>query len=130
MGSFLFLLRNDTEVVRLVLSNGANVNESFSMKSTENESINWSPLMLAIERQNLEVVQLLLEKGCDYNQAVRGQTPLEYAVVVTQNAELVKLIMSWIDSKEQKERVVVNLSNRRFFRFFLLSSVFFVLLSF
>jgi Ankyrin repeats (3 copies) len=65
-----------TEVARLLLDNGAQVNQG--------DGIHWPPLYRAVYRHDAETVNLLLARGakftwgCDF-EARAGQTPLQFA---------------------------------------------------
>lgn len=64
-GHFLVVsasLKGDLELVKLLLENGADVDEVNSIDST--------PLNIAAQIGNLELVKLLLEKGANVNKSI------------------------------------------------------------
>merc|ERR1712100_21540 len=73
-----------TEIAKLLLENGAKVNQA----DTEGRT----PLNEAAEQGHTEITNLLLKKGADPNNIARksdGSTPLHYAA----NAEIAKLLL-------------------------------------
>ncbi|XP_051172785.1 putative ankyrin repeat protein RF_0381 [Leptopilina boulardi] len=91
-------LNNDNmQVVKLLLQNGANVN--VTRNSTEN-----SPLHLAIIKNNIEILQLLLEKNVRLNVVNKEKkTPLHIAID-QQNEEFVKLLLDKGADTEFKDK--------------------------
>ena len=74
-------LRGQTEVVKMLLEKGADVNA----KNTKG----WTALMIASLRGQTEVVKNLLEKGADVNAKDEdGKSALKHAI----NNEIIKLL--------------------------------------
>ena len=62
-------------------------------KLTDNEEINVDyPLHFAIEANNREIVQLLIEIGADINRNIGGKVPLEVAIEKGHN-DIVDLLL-------------------------------------
>ena len=83
-----------TPIVRILLENGANVNDPLIPSKREN------PLHLAVKNQDVETTQLLLEWQADVNIQFfpLGQTPLLGAVKrpsADQSAEITKLLFEY-----------------------------------
>lgn len=86
---------NRTEFSMQLIQNGANVNEECKDGRT--------PLILAIENKNFDVVQILLEKGAKVNVKDKfNMTPLQYAINWG-NLEVVKLLMSNSNNSPDKD---------------------------
>lgn len=78
------VINNETEIVKFLIANGADVNKLDGFKMT--------CLMWAANNQNIELVKLLLENGADKNaQDNRGMTALKAAEKV-KNAEIIELL--------------------------------------
>ncbi|MGD8367772.1 MAG: ankyrin repeat domain-containing protein [Desulfobacterales bacterium] len=66
----------DTSLAELLLKKGASVNEA----ATEGRLAGYTPLMMAVDRDSLEVVRFLVENGADVNaRAADGATALSKA---------------------------------------------------
>ncbi|OMI17612.1 ankyrin repeat domain-containing protein [Leptospira weilii] len=76
---------NDLSGVRRYIEAGADVNSTF---------IGPSPLYVAIDNVNVEIVRLLLEKGADTNEKniFYGKSPLDLAIE-NENIEIVRLLL-------------------------------------
>ena len=80
----LSIYRNNNEVAKYLLENGASINENSPMGS---------PLMAAIVKGNNEMATLLLDKKADVNTAdANGTTALIYAVQFSNTALITKLL--------------------------------------
>jgi len=81
----LAIHKESSEVVKLLLDKGANINDA--------DRNGFTPLHHAIDKGNSEVVQLLLDRGANINDADRnGFTPLHQAIDKG-NSELVQLLL-------------------------------------
>lgn len=81
---------NSVEIVRLLLGAGANANHVMTDVLYEADT----PLLQAIQYENVEIVQALLEHGANPEQPSRsGTTPLEYAALRRQDADIVSLLL-------------------------------------
>ena len=74
-----------TETVKLLISNGADVNATYGLK-------NITALMAAVQRGHLEMVELLLSKGADVNakEALTGRTVFMMGDQIPEMKELLK----------------------------------------
>lgn len=70
-----FIYRNKTEPVTFMLSHG--VNPSYVLDATSHAS-EYTPLMLAIEQKNVEIVKSLLDHGANPNAVYDDNTVLHY----------------------------------------------------
>lgn len=70
-----FIHRNKTETVTFMLSHG--VNPSYILDATSHAS-EYTPLMLAIEQKNVDIVKSLLDHGADPNAEFDDNTVLHY----------------------------------------------------
>lgn len=67
------ITENDLELVRLLLANGANVDEA----PVSGELQGYTPLIFAVRENNLEIVKLLIENNTNVNiKNIDGDTPL------------------------------------------------------
>jgi len=67
------ITENDLELVRLLLANGANVDEA----PVSGELKGYTPLIFAVRENNLEIVELLIENNANVNiKNIDGDTPL------------------------------------------------------
>jgi ankyrin repeat protein len=72
--------RGNSELMRLLLEKGADVNRACTCKGFL-DARDWTPLQMAARRGRTEIVQLLLSGGADVRQTnSRGATPLHEAV--------------------------------------------------
>lgn len=87
-GSPLFDAVNSgsTKIVDLLLENGANINESLGVRKSSSKNIpdidmtGYTPLHLAVEKSDLEMVKHLVELGADVEKEYSGKTPYELAL--------------------------------------------------
>ncbi len=81
------------EIAKLLISKGANVN--FQIYFNQPACKNWSgdtSLTATVDRENTEMVKLLLEKGADFNKKnADGKTPLAIAIK-DDNTEIINLL--------------------------------------
>lgn len=88
-----------TETIKLLLKNKANPNQIIYNNGFKGAS--WTPLLLAIEKNNNEAVKILIEAGANVNQSalprwftIERHTPLSYALRVG-NTQAVELLISY-----------------------------------
>lgn len=84
------------EIVKLLLDEGINPNTT--EKRTYHEMISYdyitSPLIMAVQKNELDLVKLLLKYGADPNQLVDDETPLMWAVKsYYPNLEIIKALL-------------------------------------
>ena len=89
-GAYPYLFRsvlvNNTEIVRSLLENGANVEET-------EENSHFKPLHLATLKGNCEIIQLLIDYNADINASInQGYTPLQDAISKN-NLKATKLLL-------------------------------------
>lgn len=87
--------RNNNEVAKFIIENGADINGNSSMGT---------PLMAAIVKGNNEIAQLLIEKKANTNLAdANGKTALIYAVQF-QNKVVLKMLVQNNADKSHKDK--------------------------
>jgi ankyrin repeat protein len=75
----------DEEIATKTLINrGANVNSTNKYGET--------PLIIAIEHQNLTIIKLLVENGANTKKAYKGKTPLRYAQSIRVSNEIIEYL--------------------------------------
>ncbi|MCK5683620.1 ankyrin repeat domain-containing protein [bacterium] len=91
------------EMVARMIKNGADVNAVDILK--------WTPLHWAVFRGHLEVVELLIDKGCNVNAAAKnGSTPLNLVGQNTKNTANKVLDTDKIEKLLKKNGAIVNSS--------------------
>lgn len=73
----------DSEIIKLLINSGANINAQTNVGT---------PLIYAVNMQEVEIVKLLLNAGANVNIPVNGLTPLHVAVI-NNNIGLVQLLL-------------------------------------
>lgn len=64
---------NDLRIVKLLLENGADVNEQQNVLA-------WTALIVAVRGRNLELIKLLIDKGADVNAKDRDGNPVIFGI--------------------------------------------------
>lgn len=83
--------QNKIKAIDAIIAKGGNLNEFWSTDNYHGGSV--TPLTLACENGELQLVRFLIEKGANPNLRGRGVSPLGIAVF-NDNLELVKLLIS------------------------------------
>jgi ankyrin repeat protein len=94
MGLFWAIVNGKSELILELINSGVSLNYCFSV----HRHLNWesvTPLHVATEAQNLEILTLLLQHGADPNSNLGSHgTPLHYAIRV-KSFKIVSLLLQW-----------------------------------